>query len=429
MRTTTRVFLPCALLLALPGCAQVLGFDDVQPVQELDVADAALTLPTFDAAPDSLACAQQEFSPAIGTATGSNETSENERDQSCGTADSNDLLLGWRAPVTDYYVFSTAGSDFDTVLGLYNGCEGEEFACSNNVEGESTSEIVVKLQQDAEVVVAVDGFAADTGNVALAVERVSCPDSDLEGQTLPLALTTGGFGDDFSNSCGGDGQEDRAYHYVAPADGLYAFTAIGETHEPIITVIDGSRCEDQELGCSRASEPGTKSEIVRRLTEGQSVSVYLDGRDGAGPFSLDIQTIEATCPAGTLEVGNMLIGFFESRTMSSSCSFPEGRNSVNIVEELNDATFQVNLDNAGTGCIGSCQIVISAGGPFSAALLEGGDCSGVERECHQSTANAATIDLTMDETEARTHTLVISDAAHGEDNGFQVSMECGVACF
>ncbi len=428
MSAPNYVVLACATALTLPACAQLLGFEDVEPAGTQQDAAPSIDASGPDAAPDPLACAQQDFTPAIGTASGSNESTPNERDLSCGSENANDLLLAWRAPVTDYYVFSSEGSDFDTVLGLFEGCDGEEFACNNNVDGASTSELVLKIEQDTDVLVAVDGFASDTGSVALEVERVSCPDSDLAGQTLPLSLSSTGFGDDFSNSCGGEGNDDRAYHYVAPTDGLYAFTAVGESHSPIITVIDGSRCEDQELGCNRAAEPGFTSQVVRRLTEGQELSVYVDGRDGAGPFDLDIQPVEATCPESSLSKGNMLIGSYTSRTMSSSCSFTEARNSINVRQERNDATFLVEVPNAGLGCFGSCDIQITSGEPFSAALLENGDCSGAELVCEPSTANAVLIPAGMDETETTERTLIISNMSNTAEANFTVSMFCAVAC-
>ncbi len=427
MATKTYSILPILSLLAVSGCAQLLGFDDVSEASDAGptVADAAA-----DAMVDPLACALEEITPALGTSTGNTEANTNERDLSCGSVDSNDLLLGWRAPVTDYFVFTTIGSSFDTVLALFDGCDGDELFCNNNVGPGSESELVVKLEQDSDVLVAIDGFAGDTGDVTLSVERVSCPDSDLEGQTFPLTLTTAGFGDDFQGQCGGDLQEDRAYHYVAPADGMYAFTAIGEGHSAIVTLIDGSRCEDRILGCNAAPEPQFTSEVVRRLSAGQSVSVFVDGVEGAGAFDLDIKQVATTCPSEPLSVNTVVLGDYEARSMSSSCSTVEVRNGVNIKQELNDKTYLVSVPSAGKGCFGSCDITVGSSGAFSVALLEGSDCSGAEEQCLQGAEapGSTTLQVSMDETEITTHTLIVTDRNPLDGGGFTVEMQCSLAC-
>lgn len=423
--TRMHFILPWVVLLTAPSCAQILGFDDVTAASDAgaQIADAAP-----DAMVDPLACAEEEITPALGISMGNTEATSNERDLSCGSVDSNDLLLGWRAPVTDYFVFTTMGSTFDTVLALFDGCQGDELFCNNNVGEASESELVVKLEQASEVLIAIDGFAGDTGDVTLNVERVSCPDSDLEGQPLPVDLTTSGFGDDFFNSCGGNLEEDRAYHYVAPADGLYAFTAIAEGYRAIVSVMDGARCQDAELGCNAAAEPEYTSEVVRRLTEGQSVSVYVDGVDGSGAFNLDIQPVAATCPSGVLSEDDMLVSDYEARTMSSSCSSIELRNGVNLKQELNDKTFLVNIPKLPLGCFGSCEITVSSNGAFSAAILAGADCGGAEEQCEQAGPGNTILQVPMDEAAATTRTLIVTDRDPGESSGFTVAMGCFVAC-
>lgn len=86
----------------------------------------------------------------------------------------------------------------------------------------------------------------------LNIARVACPDSDLEDQIFPVTLSTSGAGDHASTSCGGAGQSDRAFHWVVPSDGLYAFKAVAAGYSAVISVLDGPRCKDTELGCSAA---------------------------------------------------------------------------------------------------------------------------------------------------------------------------------
>jgi len=425
--TSKLLLIPSISIFALSGCAQLLGLDEVKGAPPPQQADASVADASADAMVDSLLCASADISPAIGSATGNTEAASNASDQSCGSANSNDLLLAWRAPVTDYYVFDTQGSNFDTVLGLYDDCDGNEVACNNDSATGTDSKVVLKVEQDTELLVAVDGFAGDSGDVTVNVGRVSCPDFDLEGQTFPLSLSTSGFGDDTSNACGGAGQEDRAYHWVPPTDGLYAFTVTAPGYRPIVTLVDGAECGDTELGCNKALEPDFKSEVVRRLFAGQPVSVYVDGVDGAGAFDIDIHEVVATCPSEVLVENVTSMATYLPRTMTTSCSFPEIRNGVNIPQELGDKTYKVAIPSAGLGCFGGCDIQINSGSLFSAALLEGGDCSGAELECSEADSFIL-LNVGMDETETQERTLIITNRDPIGADTLTVSMSCQIAC-
>jgi hypothetical protein len=413
----------CVVLAASSGCAQLLGFEDVTA--------AANDAGPPDAAPDAtdtLACAAEDISPAVGTTLGNTVTEANDVELSCGSMNSNDRLLAWRAPATDYYVFDTVGSSFDTVLGIFDECYGTELACNNNLSTSSDSEVVLKVELDNEVLVAVDGFAGDSGDFSLNVAPVSCPDFDLERQTLPLTFSTSGEGDEFFNECAGNGQEDRAFHWVAPTEGLYAFTMVAPGYRAVLSVLDGPRCSDTQLGCSQAFEADFEAQVVRRLSADQQVSVYADGVDGNGDFEIDIQKVETVCPSEVLPAETDVVGAYEARSMSSSCSFVKVRNTINTPEEMGDKTYQFEVPPASTGCFGSCDIQITSGGEFSAAVLEGGDCSGAELSCAQSTSGNLNVSVDMEEGVTKTHTLLITDRDTFDFGGFTLRMDCIQAC-
>lgn len=423
----TRYSLALSLgLLATSACAQILGFEDVT-VGEFDASVPDAT-PAPDAMVDPLACAAEDITPALGTTLGNTDTESDEVDPSCGSQNTADRLLAWRAPATDYYVFDTIGSSFDTVLAIFDACDGSELACDNNSAVGSDSELVLKVEVDEEVLVAVDGFAGDTGDFSLKVGKVSCPDFDLEAQTLPLGFTTAAQGDEFFNECGGNGQPDRAFHWVAPTEGLYAFTLVAPGYRGILTLIDGTRCEDEQLGCSQAFEADFKSEVVRQLSAGQQVSLYVDGVDGSGDFDIDIQKVATTCPSAVLVEDVVTMANYDTRSMSSSCSFVQSRTTINTPIELGDKTFRVDVDSVGVGCFGFCDIQMTSTGAFSAAILDGGDCSGAELQCEQSTTG--TLNLQVDRLEGvdQTKTLLITDRDSLDDGGVTVTVSCQEAC-
>ena len=225
------LWLSSAALAWGAGCGQLLGLEE-----------------TSLAPPDPLVCAEALVPSTLEPTPVNTEALADDYTPSCGAAGALDQAIGFTAPVTDYYVFDTFGSGFDTVLALYDQCGGAELACNNNAGMQPQSELVRKLREGERALAVVEGNAGDTGTGALRVSRVTCPDADLEDRTFPVSLNTASFGDDHGGACGGAGQEDRAYHWVAPRDGLYAFRVDSRTFTPTISVVSGPRCSDSQLG-------------------------------------------------------------------------------------------------------------------------------------------------------------------------------------
>lgn len=102
--------------------------------------------------------------PSNTTAGGSNFSAG-----SCGGFGSNDYSYTFTAAAQGLYDFSTAGSDFDTVLYLRDGgCLGSEIACSVSTMG-SGSQITQSLAAGQTIVITVDGDGAE-GNFQLSVD-------------------------------------------------------------------------------------------------------------------------------------------------------------------------------------------------------------------------------------------------------------------
>lgn len=422
-----------ASLLGLSGCAQLLGIDPVSEAADASIADASIAdATTPDAVPPDAAFACTESELALGTTNFDTDTATHDLSLSCGSGgQENDRQFLWRAPVTDYFVFDTVGSSFDTLLAFFDDCGGTELACSNNIEAQTASELVRRFESGDEVVVAVDGFAGDQGPGVVNIARVECPDSDLEGQTFPLTLTTLGAADDFSNACGGDGQEDRAYHWTAPEAGLYTFSALGAgDFLPIVSVVDGPRCADEELGCNRAAATDTHATVVRRLAAEQVISIYVDGLNGAGVYDLDVTKSDEVCPSETLPMNGALWGgSYTTRSMAPSCGFSEGRNGVNIIDEYGDATIVLDIPSVGDGCFGTCSLDIRSAGPFTVSVLENDDCSGPELNCWSATGIPAALFLPFDRVRLQNvqRTLIISTQDHSVGS-FTILVDCNEAC-
>jgi hypothetical protein len=422
------------------GCAQILGIDELSGGPRDAAAPPDASGPAIDAGPPDagidITCSEGEATSGAGATTVDTDSAGNEFAATCGGESSPDQMLVWTAPVTDYYSFDTFGSGFDTVLALFQECGGAELACSNNVGNMSQSELVYKLEQGQQALVLVDGAAGDSGQGALNIQRVACPDTDLEGQTFPLELSTLGFGDDLQGQCGGAGAEDRAYHWVAPADGLYYFRATSQSFTPVISLIDGPRCSDRVLACNPAVNREYGAEAVRFLRAGQAVSVVVDGKDGAGLFTLDIGLkASQVCPeAPRLTLGTEIADDFAGPTLSSSCGPTRSTGPFGELYEIPDKVYSFEVAGLAPPCRGTCQITVTAQQNFTLYALEGAECGGAEVACLvadvDQTSGTATATLSLDTAaEASFYTIVVADRfANDQGAGFTVGADCFAVC-
>jgi hypothetical protein len=203
----------------------------------------------------------------------------------------------WQAPRAGAYLFSTRGGAADTVLSLREGgCDGAELSC-NDDSGSAASALSATLTAGQNVGLELASNPASRGgDFVLNVRAVRCPDADLGarmGQGVVSGTTFGGV-DDSAAACGGEGSEDVAFAFRAPADGVYRFSLFEPRYQAVLYLREGS-CGGVELGCSPAPDVGP---VEVMLAADEQVIVVVDGRDGAsGDFQLDVFARDARCDA------------------------------------------------------------------------------------------------------------------------------------
>lgn len=90
---------------------------------------------------------------------------------SCGGESAPERVFVWTVPLSGLYRISTAGSEFDTVLYLFNGsCSADEVACSDDSGAAQTSSIDVEAEIGAEIVIVVDGANGESGSFELHID-------------------------------------------------------------------------------------------------------------------------------------------------------------------------------------------------------------------------------------------------------------------
>jgi hypothetical protein len=107
----------------------------------------------------------------------------------CGISSSADDIFGINITVPGMYVFATANSNFDTVLGLYTRinntsgyttCLGSSIVCDDD-SGPGTRSLIVRYLNAGSYTVIMDGYSGSSGSYQLDVRRFDFVDGTQHG--------------------------------------------------------------------------------------------------------------------------------------------------------------------------------------------------------------------------------------------------------
>ncbi len=120
---------------------------------------------------DAPRCEVTELGSALGesVASGSTAAAQNLRRGMCGGEAGPEVIHRWTAPRAGTYTFTTAGSDFDTLLYLRASCDGPDAVCNDDVVlgVVRSSTATVTLDAGEPVFVIIDGWEDSAGNYVL----------------------------------------------------------------------------------------------------------------------------------------------------------------------------------------------------------------------------------------------------------------------
>ncbi|MAY80478.1 MAG: hypothetical protein CL930_06785 [Deltaproteobacteria bacterium] len=94
-------------------------------------------------------------------ATGVTVTASDDIGGSCGSSGGVDSNYSWTPPISGTYCLDTFGSDYDTVIRIYDEDCGEEIDCNDDADGGRQSEIRDEyMSVGLTYVIVVDGYSA-----------------------------------------------------------------------------------------------------------------------------------------------------------------------------------------------------------------------------------------------------------------------------
>ena len=93
--------------------------------------------------------------------TGTTSGMGDDIDGSCGSSGGQDYVMFWEAPEDGCYEITTDGSDFDTLLLIYHGCDGYEIGCNDDGGEGLRSRLVLSSVEAGDIYfLVVDGYSS-----------------------------------------------------------------------------------------------------------------------------------------------------------------------------------------------------------------------------------------------------------------------------
>jgi hypothetical protein len=328
----------------------------------------------------------QTISGATNSVTGSNvgankQRSEPNHGDNPGGAS---VWYKWQADASGSVAFSTAGSNFDTLLSIYTGISVSaltRIASNDDAEGIApASRASFNAVEGTIYYIAVDGFGGATGSIQLAWQSVSAPVNDDFVGAATISGTPGTLTSNTTNvnatkesgepnHAGNSGGASVWYKWQAPASGSATFNTSGSDFDTLLGIYTGTNVSalTQIASNDDASTSTNTSAVTFSAVLNRDYYIAVDGYNAAiGNISL-----QRSMPGITVA----------PRTTSSSTASPVMLSSSSAAAATSNVklTFTGALDPATASDIGNYRVVVG----------------GVVVRAESATYNAATQSVTL----------------------------------
>jgi hypothetical protein len=213
--------------------------------------------------------------------------------QNAGTLGGASVWFNWTAPGNGTYFFKTAGSNFNTTLGIYTGnlvSSLTSIASNNDVSGgDNTSYAQFAAVSGTTYHISVDGFQGAAGNITLTWALVPPPNDNFAN----AVTVAGASGQTTGTNVGATaesgepafltGHKTSWWKWVATGNGPFEFDTEGSSIDTLLGVYTGSAVNSLAVVGQNDDVSGldNKSKVNFTAVSGTTYYIAIDGKAGA----------------------------------------------------------------------------------------------------------------------------------------------------
>jgi hypothetical protein len=247
--------------------------------------------------------AAQVLSGASVSASGTNvgATKETGEPSIAGNGGGASVWYSWTAPGTGVAKIATAGSSFDTLLGVFKGSSVaalSSVAESDDVSGtDKTSVVSFAASAGTTYMIAVDGYHGPTsgqatGSISLSVSQAAPPANDNFVNAQAISAATGSASGTNVGAtkesgepgiAGNSGGASVWYRWTAPSAGSVTIKTAGSSYDTMLGVFTGSSVSALTLVGSNddVSSTDKTSTVTFTAASGTTYNIMVDGYHGS----------------------------------------------------------------------------------------------------------------------------------------------------
>ena len=223
---------------------------------------------------------------------------------------SSNLWYCYTASCTGEVIVSLAGSSFDTMLAVYDGCDclsawENMIECNDDIENSRQSEITFDAIAGNQYLIEVGGYGLEAGQGLLSIScegiqpppssKDDCENAKPVGDVKNLAFSTTNATFDGSGLC--MRSPNIWYCYTATCTGDVTVSLAGSSYDTMLAVYDGCECypaSEDLIECNDDAGNTYQSEITFAATAGSQYLIEIGGyafETGEGLLSISCEGV------------------------------------------------------------------------------------------------------------------------------------------
>jgi len=223
---------------------------------------------------------------------------------------SSNLWYCYTASCTGQVTVSLAGSSYDTMLAVYDGCEcyptsSDMIECNDDTNNSRQSEIVFDAVAGNQYLIEVGGYALEAGQGMLSVScegvqppppsKDDCQNATPVGDVKNLAFSTANATFDGSGLC--MTSPNIWYCYIATCTGDVTVSLAGSSYDTMLAAYDGCECypvSGDLIECNDDAGNSYQSAVTFAATAGNQYLIEIGGyanEKGAGLLSISCEGV------------------------------------------------------------------------------------------------------------------------------------------